>query len=112
MGAQEFQDASVATDVAEAFRECVEQAQYDYGHAGYTGTVAEKDEYVVLDLPANVPVELAVQALRESWRSERQAEKRPSWLPQRVIDAYHDKWGPAVAIRDGEGWRFVGWASS
>jgi hypothetical protein len=31
--------------VAQAFREAQEQARYAYGHAGYTGTIAEVSGY-------------------------------------------------------------------
>lgn len=107
MGAEYFEDSSIAANVDEAFRECVEAAQYDHGHAGYTGTIAEKDEYVVLDLPAGVDAAEAVRALDAADRGD----TRPGWLSQNILAAYRDKWGPAVAMRDGEGWRFVGLAS-
>ena len=31
--------------VAEAFAQAQEQARYEYGHSGYTGTIAEVDSY-------------------------------------------------------------------
>ena len=44
MGACEFVHYEDGADVNRAFWKAVAKAQYDYGHAGYTGTIAEKDE--------------------------------------------------------------------
>lgn len=41
MGGEVFTTYAEGTDVAAAFRAAVEQAQYDYGHAGYTGTIVQ-----------------------------------------------------------------------
>ena len=59
MGAEQFDVVVLGEDdVRTAFAAAREQAQYDYGHAGYTGTIAEKDSVVVIhDRP--VPVETA-----------------------------------------------------
>ncbi|MFJ9521262.1 hypothetical protein ACIRPK_23805 [Kitasatospora sp. NPDC101801] len=52
MGAYDFTTYQTGTDASQAFRDAVEQAQYEYGHGGYTGTIAEKDGYkVVSDAP-------------------------------------------------------------
>ena len=34
----------------EAFNSIVEQAQYDHGHAGYSGSFAEKDSFAIHDV--------------------------------------------------------------
>jgi hypothetical protein len=49
MGATDFETTACGKSAAEAFRSAVERAQYDHGHAGYTGTVAEKDDFRVVD---------------------------------------------------------------
>lgn len=108
MGAENFHVTRGETDVATAFTEATEQARYDHGHAGYTGTIAEKGDYVVYQPPVGKTTDEVLKALEESWDGT-----RPDWLPQHVVDAYDDKWGPAVAIPEpGRGWHFVGYASS
>jgi hypothetical protein len=110
MGAEQFETRRPETDVAEAFREAVDDARYMHGHAGYTGTIAEKSEYVVWE--TGMPADLAVrylQTIRPAY-----GNTSPAGVPDEIFRAYDDKWGPAVAIRDGEtgGWMFCGWASS
>tara|TARA_R100000808_G_scaffold10330_1_gene27477 strand:- start:3112 stop:3387 length:276 start_codon:yes stop_codon:yes gene_type:complete len=41
--------------VAQAFGEAQEQARYEYGHAGYTGTIAEVESY--RHYPADVDID-------------------------------------------------------
>lgn len=71
------------TDPSEAFREATSQARYEYGHGGYSGTLAEKGEYTIIQ---KQPMVLEA------------AEK----LAYALIDANDpritDKWGPAGAI--------------
>lgn len=98
MGAEQFECTSNLPSIEDAFRACVDQACYDYGHGGYTGTIAEKNEYVVIQkapLPLNEARDLAGSLLVKG-------DPR--------ID---DKWGPAGAIPLlPTGWFFFGWASS
>lgn len=105
MGGQSFDVLVVGTDARKAFREAVEQAKYAHGHAGYTGTIAEKDSFVtVADSPLPLP---EARALAERLVSEEDPR----------ID---DKWGPAGCIpvcglqgsRGDRGFLFFGWASS
>jgi hypothetical protein len=49
MGAEVFIIYVKGVDVQVAFRSAVEQTEYDHGHADDTGTIAEKDECVVID---------------------------------------------------------------
>lgn len=113
MGAQTFGDFVNNTDVKAAFNEAHEQAQWEHGHGGYTGTIAEKSGYKI------------VQATPVTWAEARALEKKLINESQQVYD---DKWGPACAIRvkddnakmgwgasEGkpvDGWYFCGWASS
>lgn len=103
MGAEVFTTYAKGTTAKEAFDAAVEQAQYDYGHAGYTGTIAEKAGWVmVADAPMTAE---AAGALANKLIGE--GDER--------ID---DKWGPAGCIAidgiaiDGGGYLFFGWASS
>lgn len=55
MGAVDFTSYGFGRDAREAFIQAVQQAQYDHGHAGYTGTIAEKGSYSLISLPPRVP---------------------------------------------------------
>lgn len=54
MGATDFSTYGFGRDAREAFRKAVEDAQWEYGHGGYTGTIAEKPSYVLVKLPPRV----------------------------------------------------------
>ena len=101
MGAQEFMDFFEGTDVNTAFADAVDAALYDYGHASYTGTIAEKDDFTVIQ---QEPV-TSEESLALARRLLEEDDPRIS-----------DKWGPAgaIAVKDDRhsGWLFFGWASS
>lgn len=109
MGAEAFCEFIPGSDATVAFMEAVEQARYDYGHAGYTGTIGEKDSFVIYTPPAGVDSVEAVNAFEESYYG------RPEWADA-AFDAaaaqYNDKWAAAVAIKHNDGWYFLGYASS
>ena len=97
MGACEFTCLGKGKTAQKAFNILVEEAQYDYGHAGYTGTIAEKDSFVMIDVPADckTPIVYADKLLADD-------DKRIS-----------DKWGPAGCVQVSKNtWYFFGWASS
>jgi hypothetical protein len=96
MGAEVFTTRARGRNAQEAFWEAVEQANYDHGHSGYTGTIAEKDSFVMIDLPEG----------EKPWRY---ADKLINDEDPRI----DDKWGPAGCIKlDEEEYFFFGWASS
>ncbi len=86
-----------STTAAEAYHTAVAEAQYDYGHAGYTGTIAEKNGFLLIPNPKCTTDEL------------------PEVMENNPDD---DKWGPAccVKVHDEENdqwyWHFYGFASS
>ena len=96
MGADVFHTQTRGTTAKEAFDIAVEDALYDYGHQGYTGSIAEKDSFVMIDLPEG---------------------RDPYEYAEELIDKYDsridDKWGPAGCfdLKNGE-FYFFGWASS
>ncbi len=95
MGAEIFLVHAEGETAQQAFLAAVAQASYDYGHAGYTGTIAEKDSFVMIDLPQGMDAEAyAHQLINEG---------------DNRID---DKWGDAGCIKTDLGWLFFGWASS
>jgi len=96
MGAQAFYTRARGKTAREAFQNEVDDAQYEHGHGGYTGTIAEKGNFTLIAVPeGEVPEDFA----------------------ERLVEAadprVNDKWGPAGCVRIGEGeWLFFGWASS
>lgn len=100
MGADQFTNRKFTSKpIAEAFTEERNQALYDHGHSGYSGTIAEKSEFVIRhDKFASLP-DAAIFAAAD-------------------LDEHdHDKWGPAWAVEfddqlAGHGYIFYGWASS
>lgn len=106
MGADYFEehiDMDRADTMEDAFISLRQEAQYDYGHAGYTGTIAEKRSYTPLDT---------------YWKGK----ELPSAEEARTLanlltheDNHHipnDKWGPAAVLTTKTGFLFFGYASS
>jgi hypothetical protein len=81
MGTDSFHEYEPNADADVAFRSLVDQARWEHGSGGYTGTIAEKDSYVVVP---GTPMPLAA--------ATRVAEKLID------DDQYSDKWGPAGAV--------------
>jgi hypothetical protein len=96
MGADSFTYKIKGKNAKTAFMNAVAEARYDHGHSGYTGTIAEKNDYVMIPLPEGKdPLKYAYELIDD-------ADKR--------ID---DKWGPAGCFDLGNGeYFFFGWASS
>lgn len=96
MGAASFNVDATGPNAAAAFREAVQNALHEEGHGGYTGTLAEKDSFVMIPLPEEHktnPARYAEQLLDED--------------DERIAD----KWGPAGCIDLGGGnYLFFGWS--
>ena len=96
MKAEYFEQKAKGATAKQAFDNAVAEAAYNYGHAGYTGTIAEKDSFEIIKKPEGID-------LREFIESD---EVQNSEL-------VNDKWGPAACIGLGNGeYVFLGWASS
>jgi hypothetical protein len=96
MGAEVFYTKSFGKTNQQAFKDAVEDAYYQFGHDGYTGSIAEKDSFVMINLPEG---------------------KDPEKYADELIDAedprIDDKWGPAGCFYLGKNeYFFFGWASS
>lgn len=77
MGALTFQSYAEGADVDKTFQAAVDQALYDHGHSGYTGTIAEKDSYVIIEAAPMTPEaaeKLADKLIRDN--DERICDKR------------------------------------
>lgn len=105
MGADTFIEIGTGTDVQVVFQELRTAAAYEYGHGGYTGSLAEKDS--VIELPV---APFADQAAAVDYAQKLLGDWKGTDPNTALID---DKWGPAGAIRFGtDGWVIFGWASS
>lgn len=106
MGAQTFIADVESESCAQAFKEVTDQARYDYGHAGYSGTIAEKHEFQCVDGPDDVASMSTgdIYAWIDEQLTNVNGEDPPFW---------DDKWGPAACLKVGDGrFFFFGWASS
>ena len=61
MGATYFEVRVRAESADSAFKQAQEQAFYDHGHSGYTGTIAEKDGYIMMAVNGTETVEQAME---------------------------------------------------
>lgn len=78
MGCESFTNLVTGTDADTAFQSARDDALYEYGHGGYTGTIAEKGDFKVV---TTTPM------------GENEAS---TYAEEHLDDA--DKWGPALAI--------------
>lgn len=124
MGAEYFTHTAKGASASAAFDQAVTDAHYDYGHAGYTGTIAEKDGFVLYEpLPGITYAELAHVAdlatdasygvNTEAARAEVLRMFGPRQGDDLINRADGDKWGPACAVRVGvDEYLFFGYAST
>lgn len=98
MGAEQFFNVGKGATAEKAFWAAIEKANYDHGNSGYTGTLAEKSEFVMIGEAANLE---HARAMAEKLLADND-------------DRIEDKWGPAGCIRitGTDEFYFFGWASS
>jgi hypothetical protein len=96
MGAEVFETIAHGSTAKEAFDLAVEEAKYENGHSGYTGTIAEKNSFTMYDGPDDLSAfDISKKMLDED------------------DESIADKWGPAGCVKMAEGrYLFFGWASS
>ena len=99
MGGTDFYMVGEGATIDKAFRNAVEEANYQTGHGGYSGTISEKHEFTLIP------------------DSEWKGKHNPVAYARKLVDDNDvrivDKWGPAGAIKLEEGrWLFFGTASS
>ena len=98
MGATEFVTRGNGATAEEAFAAARDEAQYMYGHGGYSGTIAEKGSFTMME------------------RGRRYSSEEGVKYVDLLLDANDrriaDKWGPAGCIQlEDNGWLFFGHAS-
>lgn len=128
MGAEQFEVVFIGKDAESAFREAVDAATWTYGHGGYTGTIAEKDSFVLVTNP--LPPEEWHHAIEfiehASYNSMDDIPPEYQEWAKKAAAIFADKWGPALGMEiTGEAAKkfklprsrqkvfvFCGWASS
>jgi hypothetical protein len=120
MGSANFITKSFAKTPEEAFRSAVQQARWEHGHGGYTGTIAEKSGYTIFPRPERVKAADVIRAVQyaaysqgysgypdptgqeyeEAWR------KLVTWYgpvqARRIIETHDNKWSNCIAITASE----------
>jgi len=99
MGGTTFMVHGEGAEAAIVFDELVRQAQWEHGHGGYTGTIAEKDEFVMIPLP---------DILKN--RAKTSFIKYAESLIAEEDERIDDKDGPAGCFKTDTGFLFFGWA--
>ena len=139
MGACDFDMCVGGRSIADAFENARKDALYWHGHAGYSGTIAEKDGYKEFVIPAGMTSEEFLDLIQrvesqtvhvvyggdDDYARRAKAEAKDHWdklvklmgeyEAHQIENAYNDKWGPAVCWADpnAEGaYFFCGIASS
>ena len=123
MGGSEFMNVGKGQTALIAFDKVVEQAQWEHGHGGYSGTIAEKRSIVLFPRPKGMRAKTVVDAVhvisRIGFDDDGNAEtatvqaKYPKLDIAWMFEVYDDKWGPSLAIELAKGeYLFAGWASS
>jgi hypothetical protein len=103
MGANTFRVTARAKTASEAFETLYQKAKYDHGHAGYTGTIAEKSGFRIFEPPEGMTPKEFIQAI----------ESDKFAYDEKVMEYYDDKWAVAVCVQVEEDlWTFLGCASS
>ena len=109
MGAVTFYDTIKTDNPKEGFNSLVERAQWEDGHGGYTGTIAEKDGITMSRKPDNIDVDDWVELLDDFDEDDRDQEHY--YELKRDFNVYDDKWGDALCIETETAYIFCGWAS-
>lgn len=91
----------------DAFYSEKESAQYEHGHGGYTGTIAEKDGFRIVNPPKGMSAREFIQAIEDydGESSDVNPTVREAWK------IYDNKWGSALCIETDKQYIFCGWAS-
>lgn len=121
MGATTFESVGQGVDLDAAFRNAHDSATYEYGHGGYSGTLAEKPGAVLFALPPGVKPREVIDQLADGGEYDDNGRtvlpaKLVEWYghdAERIYRTYDDKWGPAVAFEyKPRHFLFCGWAST
>lgn len=110
MGACDFRKRRKGTSAKEVFEGLVSEAKHEDGHGGYTGTIAEKTSFVVVEPPVGMTPETLLRLAEDESEAVNPEHQR---IVDKARGIWSDKWGPALCVKTGENeWTFAGLASS
>ena len=124
MGAETFYTIEKGKNAKEAFNRAVEEAQYYYGHGGYTGSIAEKREYTEFARPKGMREKTVRNLMHDLVDFHFGDDKKKNKIAKKyskistdtltkMATIFEDKWGPAVCMESKpKTYIFSGWASS
>ena len=123
MGASEYKRVGKGKTAKAAFDRLVEKAQWEHGHGGYSGTIAEKHSMVEFQRPKGMRRATVIQLISDLGRigfdddgnpkTDAVQAKYPKLPIAAMSEVYEDKWGPSLAIELAKGeYLFAGFASS
>ena len=102
MGATNYVTISKGQNAKDAFSSAYDKAQWDHGHGGYTGTIAEKDSFVEFPRPKGVRMRTVIKIVHNmTWDDERiiKLEKKyPKFPVRQMARVWDDKWGPSACM--------------
>lgn len=100
MGAHSFQQDALGRDVGAAYVTAVSEAEYDYGHDPYNGTISTTRGFALVERPPSC--RLSTERLIDLvWQAHLGEEKKVpirlrGWAIQTARQI--EKWGPALAL--------------
>ncbi len=83
MGANWDDGVSVGRNADEAFTNLTEDAAWEHGHGGYSGTMAEKDSFI---LAGTLPARVTFQDLLAAMFRTREVERHGHWVERTYGD--------------------------
>lgn len=101
MGASQFGNVGIGNDAKDAFAELVQQARYEHGHGGYTGSIGEKHSFELIPVPSGIAALDFARWAKDSDPYGQVAKGVPPEHAAAVLRAARisdDKWGPAAAV--------------
>ena len=122
MGATTFFDYETGDTVDHAYHRAVKDALHWHGHGGYSGTIAEKECFVLIPRPPRISAETVCDTLDlayQAWEWDAAPESERKWLTKpsaehraywgkvqkwfgfnagEIMETYNAKWGPCLAI--------------
>lgn len=101
MGSSTYVVTGRGKDVNDAFRSAIEQARWQEGHSGYSGTIAEKSDVVLFEVPKGMtPGQVAQWSLdSEPYRLSDEVPTPFRPFISSVVRRVDDKYGPSGAVR-------------
>jgi hypothetical protein len=113
MGANYFRTESAGATVEAAFELARTDAFYEFGHGGYTGSIAEKAGFEEFSFATFDEAREVVRLIHDYEQPENERrEKVGEALWDAIDEITQDKWSDCVAIKiDNTRWIFFGWAS-